>query len=159
MKLFIGVLVSLISFSTLAMPAKPDPKKTPGEMCDQQDPDFAHLRYKEQIAWCERNVSYEQRQAIYDLYGVPQKCRVNYTIDHFIPLSLGGNNSPRNLWPEHKKIKQLRIDLETELHEAMNRATITQEQAVDEIVQAKMNPPKAAYSLTDPCESEEKGKK
>jgi hypothetical protein len=48
-----------------------------------------------------RNVPSARKKAIYKVYGMvsdtpPCPCE----IDHLIPLSLGGSNRPRNLWPQ-----------------------------------------------------------
>lgn len=135
-------LSSTLSFAgTRYMPERPDPQVTPGELCDLKDSDFSGYRYEAKIPYCERNVSYETKVAIYEYYQVPKNIRQNYTIDHFIPLSIGGNNQPENLWPEHKKIKETRLYLETEVYEDVKNGRITQEEAVDKIIKAKMNPP------------------
>ena len=47
-----------------------------------------------------RNVSTKLKNEIKDSYKIPPVYRNNFTIDHFIPLSLGGTNDARNLWPQ-----------------------------------------------------------
>jgi hypothetical protein len=144
----VGVLVS--SFAWAAdnqnFPVKPDPKVTNGDYCDKKDRDFAGYRYSERIAYCERNVSYHVKQRIYDEYGVPEKCRDEYTVDHFIPLSMGGSNDPSNLWPEHRFVKATRQNLEQQLYLELANGQITQKRAVDTVVEAKMNPPHVSPS-------------
>lgn len=110
-------------------------------MCDTSNPDFTEYRYPEQIAYCGRNVASSTKRAIYNAYGVREECRGQYTIDHFIPLSLGGTNEVNNLWPEHKSVKALRQNLEEEMYQRLARGMVTQAQAVQWIVQAKWNPP------------------
>src|SRR5690606_24877032 len=85
----------------------------------------------------------ETKAQIYEMYGVPAKERRRYTIDHFIPLSIGGNNSMENLWPEHKRIKNTRPNLEMEIYELVSSGQITQREGIRRIVEAKMNPPNA----------------
>jgi hypothetical protein len=122
-------------------PIKPDPKRTPGALCTLDDPDFEGFRYEEKIIWCDRNVSGYLKDQIYDEYGIPEECRRRYTIDHFIPLSIGGDNSAENLWPEHKRVKETRPQLEQFVHDSMRKGTMTQKEAIELIVLEKMNPP------------------
>lgn len=132
------LLASSVSFAfTRYTPARPDPIATPGELCDRKDLDFIEYRYKERIPYCVRNVSTELKVEIYDYYKVPESKRRFYTIDHFIPLSIGGSNKAINLWPEHKKIKELRMNLENEVYDEVKSGQMTQEEAVDKIIKAK----------------------
>src|SRR5262245_32499514 len=102
MKLFLLLILSL-SFPAFPYPMTPDPSETPGELCTDSDSDFYEYRYKEEIAYCKRNVSSQLKANIYDEYEIPKDERRDYTIDHFIPLSIGGSNHQVNLWPEHKE--------------------------------------------------------
>jgi len=129
------------SIATTLSPRTPDPEYTSGELCSEQDADFAGYRYEQKIVYCERNVTTEMKNEIYEYYRVPVAQRHNYTIDHFIPLSIGGNNNYKNLWPEHKKIKQTRLNLEQVLYEAVRDNRMSQEEAIHKIIEAKMNPP------------------
>ena len=155
MKSFVGTCLIIIALSTQALAFKvgatPDSKRTSGELCDSTDPDFEDYRYEEKIAWCLRNVDTSLKNKIFELYKVPQPCRAQYTIDHFIPLALGGNNSMSNLWPEHKQVKATRQNLEQVLYNQINRAEITQADAIKRVVYAKKNPSKAAYGIVDNC--------
>jgi hypothetical protein len=123
---------------------KPDPKVTYGDLCTAQSPDFVGYRYQEKIAYCVRNVSRAEKARIYEIYHIPRKCRHEYTIDHFLPLSMGGSNQPQNLWPEHHNVKATRQDLEQDLFEELSSGQITQEEALREIVEAKTHPPQPA---------------
>jgi hypothetical protein len=126
-------------------PKAPHSEQTPGELCNKNDPDYHGDRYKEKIPYCQRNVSYHERQKVYEDYDVPAKIRSEYTIDHLIPLSLGGSNDLSNLWPEHKKIKALRPYLEQEVFEDLRDGRITQKKAIRIILEAKLNPEAFAY--------------
>lgn len=130
-------------------PRTPDAVKTPGHLCTPKDKDFVQYRYKEKIPYCTRNVTPTQKSRIYAAYNIPANKRHNYTIDHYIPLSLGGSNAPENLWPEHRKIKQLRRDLELELFYRLERGEMTQREAIEIITEAKMNPPAALFEFAD----------
>jgi hypothetical protein len=121
-------------------PMTPDHDETPGDKCRASDPHFTEYRYPERIPYCVRRVSETQRDRIYDLYDIPAKERGQYTIDHLIPLSLGGNNHPENLWPEHKALKALRPRLEIDLYLKLKSGSLTQAAAISRIIQAKYNP-------------------
>lgn len=114
---------------------------TTGSLCTPEHPDFERYRYEERIAYCGRNVSSATKASIYRRYGVSRRCKSQYTIDHFIPLSLGGTNDVNNLWPEPKSVKNLRHDLEYELFQRLSAGKISQAEAVRTIVHAKFNPP------------------
>lgn len=135
------VMISVIASEALAdFPFTPDPSVV-GSLCTNNDSDFAEYRYKERIPYCRRNLSSYEKRRIYEAYGVPTHCRSSYTIDHFIPLSLGGTNRANNLWPEAKSIKKLRQNLELELFQQLKSGVITQAEAVAAIRDAKFNPP------------------
>lgn len=139
-KLFL-VLILFIGSSAWAFPVKPDPQVTPGDLCEETYSDFEEYRYEEQIPYCRRYVSIPQKNDIYETYNISANDRSDFTIDHFIPLALGGSNEPENLWPEHVEIKRLRYNLEVRLYWALRAGEVTQEEALEQIVEAKMNPP------------------
>ncbi|OGQ35123.1 MAG: hypothetical protein A3A72_03745 [Deltaproteobacteria bacterium RIFCSPLOWO2_01_FULL_38_9] len=121
----------------LSFPLIPDPNWTQGDLCTIQDPDFVTYKYQENIPYCQRNVSSDRREKIYDEYKIPSDCRHRYTIDHFIPLSIGGSNSDINLWPEHVLVKATRRQLEQELYFALEEGEIRQKEAIEIIVKEK----------------------
>lgn len=51
---------------------------TPGSVCTTTDKDFKMLRYPEQIAICNRNVSKEEKEQVARLYGIDKKDWHNY---------------------------------------------------------------------------------
>jgi hypothetical protein len=152
---FLGLALICLSFFAAdiaqAFPLTPDPQETPGSLCTVHDPDYREDRYAEKIPYCARNVSSSTKKSIYRVYGIPSRCTKRYTIDHFVPLSLGGDNSVRNLWPEHANVKATRHNLEQKLYHAINRGDITQQAAVDRIYHEKLNPPPPA-SGQDECD-------
>jgi len=99
MKFFLFIL----PFAAYAFPITPN---VPGDYCTPQNPDFKEYRYAEQIPVCTRNVSLARKDSICKKVGVTD--RTDFTIDHIIPLSLGGSNSDTNLWCQHKSLNVTR---------------------------------------------------
>ncbi len=125
----------------------PDADETPGSICTTANDDFEEYRYPERIPYCGRNVASSLKKKIYEWYGISEKERKNYTIDHLIPLSIGGDNERANLWPEHKEVKALRPDLEIRLFNKLRDAEIKQSVAIGEVLEAKFNPEKNTLRL------------
>lgn len=148
----IGIVVFLLLVTqiTFAYPIIPDSDLTPGHLCTRNDRDFDGYRYAEKIAHCRRGVSGSQKRRIYESYSIPPQCRGQYTIDHLVPLSMGGSNRDLNLWPEHYKVKQTRRDLEQEVYLLLKKGEIKRETAVEIILEEKFNPP-IPGPVHDPC--------
>lgn len=140
---WIGLLLIVVATPAVMadFPTKPDPEMTNGDFCTSENRDFREYRYKERVAICRREVSWRLKSYIYDAYNIPENCRHEYTIDHFVPLSMGGSNESVNLWPEHKAVKATRQSLEQDTYVALNRGEIGANDAVETVVHAKMNPP------------------
>ena len=124
----------------MSYPLTPDKNETPGSVCLESDDDFEEYRYEEQIAYCHRNVASSLKTEIYEWYEIASGERKNYTIDHLIPLSLGGDNTRVNLWPEHKEVKAKRPALENQLYAKLRDGEIRQRDAIQTILEAKFNP-------------------
>lgn len=137
---FLLLLILSAPICSYSYPLIPNEDMTTGSLCTDDDPDFYEYRYQEEIPYCERHVSSGIKTKIYDAYKIPKKERADYTIDHFIPLSLGGTNHPDNLWPEHKKVKALRPDLEMKLYVALRDGKMDQETALEIIRDKKLHP-------------------
>lgn len=119
----------------------PDAVKTPGAYCRPSDNEFVERRYKERIPYCHRFVPPAVVETIYRSYHIPEKKWGDYTIDHLIPLALGGSNLRENLWPEPKEVKNRRYNLENELYLRLRDGTLTHAAAINRIKHAKFNPP------------------
>lgn len=109
------LLLTLLLSSSLAIaqgqnfiaeyPVRPIAQLTPGKLCEKP----VSYRYPEQIAYCDRLVSVEQKEEVFQAYRragfrLNQQERSSYKIDHYIPLCAGGSNSNQNLWPQHQNI-------------------------------------------------------
>jgi hypothetical protein len=77
-------------------PIRPDPKLTPGDTLEVTLEDIKTPGYSSRV----RNVPIEVKREVYAAYGIAHWNKGEYEVDHLIPLSLGGSNSKRNLWPQ-----------------------------------------------------------
>lgn len=134
-----------------AFPLNPDPKITPGSLCDH--PGF--YSYKEQVARCARDVDSELKVEIirvYDHtfgYAIEKMKRVLFKIDHFIPLCMGGSNRPDNLWPQHESVYSVTDPIEQRLCQKMAEGRLRQAEAVAIIRRAKADLNEARRVLSD----------
>jgi hypothetical protein len=137
-----NTLLTLLLFITFinivfAYPKIPNKEISPGNLCSLTNKDFKELRYQEKIPYCSRNVSTSLKDKIYNTYKIPKEERKNYTIDHIIPLSLGGSNDFKNLWPEHYEVKNTRQNLEYNLYIKIREGKINQDCAIKVIFYEK----------------------
>jgi 5-methylcytosine-specific restriction endonuclease McrA len=108
---------------------------TYGSLCTTADPTFYEYRYQEQIPYCKRDVTTERKIEICKRDGVED--RSDYTVDHIIPLSLGGSNSDDNLWCQHKLLAVTNIEYEA--YKELENGSISQKQAIDKVLKAKFS--------------------
>ena len=80
-------------------PILPDAKLTPGDTFDVTAEDVCVPGYAKKV----RSVPAWLKRQAYAEYGITQYETGDYEVDHLIPLSLGGSNSIRNLWPQSTK--------------------------------------------------------
>ena len=128
---------SLFAADILSIPVIPDESLTPGDFCSEDDRDFKEHRYAERMPYCSRNVNSNAKRRIYRQYQVNANCHHRYTIDHFVPLALGGNNDQKNLWPEHVLVKATRQKLEQELFMEVQKGNLSLDTAVEIIIREK----------------------
>ncbi|MEQ1878618.1 MAG: HNH endonuclease signature motif containing protein [Bdellovibrionia bacterium] len=142
-RIVIGLLLILSTQSygaEYSFPLMPNPKTSPGGLCSTSDGHFTGYRYTIKIPVCRRHVTDGMKNQIYNDYGIPENCRRSYTIDHIIPLSIGGSNRYENLWPEHRAVKATRLQFEDEIHLMMEAGKINQPDAVALTRRVKFNP-------------------
>jgi len=80
-------------------PILPDAKLTPGDTFNVTAEDVCVPGYAKKA----RAVPVWLKRQAYAEYGVTQYKTGDSEVDHLIPLSLGGSNSIRNLWPQSIK--------------------------------------------------------
>jgi hypothetical protein len=77
-------------------PILPDPKLTPGDVFDVTTEDICVPGYARKV----RKVTSALKRQAYARYGITRWKTGDYEVDHLIPLSIGGSNSIKNLWPQ-----------------------------------------------------------
>ena len=88
-------------FAEQPTPILPDPKLTPGNTFDETAQDVCAPGYPKKV----RAVPAWLKKQAYAEYGITEYKPGDYEVDHLIPLSLGGSNSIRNLWPQSPKLR------------------------------------------------------
>ncbi len=77
-------------------PMMPNPKLTPGDTLPVTLADIQVKGFSSKV----RNVPVSVKRQVYASYGIVHWNKGEYEVDHLVPLSLGGSNSKKNLWPE-----------------------------------------------------------
>lgn len=103
--LILSLMIVTPAFSYLLEPP------VQGSLCTTSHADFDGFRYAENIPHCKRNVSTRRKKAICKRDGVLN--RKDYTVDHIVPLSVGGDNSNDNLWCQHQSINVTKLEYTT----------------------------------------------
>lgn len=119
--------ISLAQNSIAEYPKGPTAKFTPGELCDRP----VSYRYPENIAYCDRIVSTEQKDEVFATYRkngyrMSYVNRADYKIDHYFPLCAGGSNNNENLWPQHISLANVTDSIEQLGCDKMAKGKITQ---------------------------------
>jgi hypothetical protein len=76
----------------------PDPSLTPGAVRTTDVDDICSTDTRTL-----RHGSRERSNLIYERYGVSASDRMQYTLDHLVPLEIGGADVVENLWPEPRR--------------------------------------------------------
>lgn len=143
MKWSLFLLLNFFAASVFALdfPKGPHVQVTPGTLCDTP----TEYRYPEHINYCERDVSSDEKNVIFELYRrnfgytLDLRNRSDYKIDHFIPLCAGGSNKQTNLWPQHKSVFNITDPMESVGCDKLKNGRITQKDLVALIMHAKLN--------------------
>jgi hypothetical protein len=110
----------------------PDPQATPGATLSVTMHHLCTPGYTKTV----RNVTPQEKQHVYALYGAKVQPKVCCEVDQLISLELGGSNDLTNLWPQpyvptpgaHEKDK-----LENALHKAVCDGKMTLQEAQKKI--------------------------
>lgn len=130
------IILLFVTASTYASTIlNPSDTLTPGWYCDIKNPDFIEYRYKEKVPVCKRNVTVSMKNKVYDSYNVAVSDRIFYTIDHKVPLSLGGSNDQLNLRPQLKEISS--ASLEGFVYNLIKSDKINKTEAINLILSVK----------------------
>ncbi len=140
--LFLIIILTNYTFAFGPLfPDGPNLVVTPGKLCDKP----SSYRYPEHIAYCIRDVSYETKEFLIKRYDtqlgfkIESMNRIDFKIDHFIPLCVGGSNDIANLWPQHKSIYEITDPVEPLVCQKMAEGKLKQADAVNLIIKAKTN--------------------
>jgi hypothetical protein len=76
----------------------PDPTLTPGAVRTTDVDDICSTDTRSL-----RHGSRERSDLIYERYGVSRSDEMQYTLDHLIPLEIGGADVVDNIWPEPRR--------------------------------------------------------
>lgn len=78
--------------------ALPDRNLTPGDIITTNRKEICISGYSTKV----RHVTSGMKEYIYRRYGIYERDKAHWAIDHLIPLCAGGSNSHKNLWPMRK---------------------------------------------------------
>lgn len=143
----LAVIIASQSVFSANYPKAPDPRLTPGSLCETPD----RYRHPEQIPYCDRNVNSFMKELVFVTYRKDAGYnlsgdRKNYKVDHYIPLCMGGSNNQDNLWPQHVSVGKITDQLEAMGCEVLAKGKITQAELIELVKQAK-NDLKAAPGI------------
>ena len=120
-------------------PLQAHPEVTPGKYCQRP----TSYRYRERVPICKRSVSTATKRAVMQMYDerfgyeTTRMPRGQFKIDHLIPLCMGGDNSPENLWPQHQVVFLQTDPVEQESCERLAKGEISHREAIEAVLSAK----------------------
>ena len=119
MKLRLFALVLVLTGLCLAQssspPMVPLSSLTPGDILTSDVNVVCVSGYSARV----RNVSAATKRQVFQAYGLVKKAGQEWEVDHLVPLSIGGSNSVRNLWPQAGFTVPLNFHVKDKLENAM----------------------------------------
>lgn len=85
---------------TLVKVIYPNRTMTPGDIMSTNITEICVSGYSDTV----RNVSQHTRETVFIMYKLsPNQPEGSFEVDHLVPLSIGGSNNIKNLWPQPKE--------------------------------------------------------
>jgi hypothetical protein len=112
-------------------PNLPNPALTPGDRFEVTQEDVCGVDYSSPAS----RIPITLKRQTFDRYGLKPGA-IGFNVDHLIPTSLGGSNSPKNLWPQSLSGEwnyNMKNSLERTLKKMVCRKEIALETAQKEI--------------------------
>lgn len=97
--IFFSLLIFSLSGSALTQQKPshlPNPKLTPGDALRVTRDDLCDHKYED----LDDSTPVTVKDQVFKRYGIRMGGPESYNIDHLIPVSLGGSNDVKNLWPQ-----------------------------------------------------------
>ena len=96
----VGGLAALPNFTGQAAPAAiaPDPTITPGAIRTTNVGEICSTGTRELRHW-----DSERSELIFARYHIAREDRINFTLDHLVPLEMGGADTIENIWPQPRR--------------------------------------------------------
>lgn len=147
------IAIAILSLSTSTgfafnkdwFPKNPDPRLTPGSYCNGNQPTERTGRPET----CSRDVDghlkwdvirdYNQKLG----YDINSSNRMQFKIDHLVPLCFGGGNDRENLWPQHQSIYVITDKLEDIGCQKLRGGRISQIKVIKMLLEVKNDLSKA----------------
>jgi hypothetical protein len=95
MKLLLCILFGLICHAQ-SLPLRPNLQLTPGAIGSLDRAKVCQVGYSATV----RKTSDTLKARVYRAYGLVNQAGLDFEIDHLVPLSLGGADTQKNLWPQ-----------------------------------------------------------
>lgn len=95
----------------------PDPDLTPGSVVDVSLEEMCEPGYAARV----RSVDSSERKQAFRMYGLSNVDRRDYELDHLIPVSLGGSNDIKNIWPESRITEPWNAEVKDTLEDVLHR--------------------------------------
>ena len=133
-----------LSFNKDWYPKGPDARLTPGTYCNGNQPSDRSGRPET----CSRDVDSHLKWEVIGEYNkigydINSGNRMQFKIDHLVPLCFGGGNDKGNLWPQHQSIYVITDKLEDIGCQKLRGGRISQRKVITMLLEVKNDLSKA----------------